>query len=653
MKWMVVFMAFILLLPALFVAADGKYSESPMLKEQVANGELPPVDQRLPERPFVVGPDVLFPKEYLDFQVGKYGGTMRLAHIDWLNEGIFCMEPVMRPNNPDDTAGARPGIVSDLKISPDNKKFTFTIRKGIRWSDGQPLTTEDIRFLFQDVYSNPQSKVPWPQTLLTQGKPGEKPPTWQIVDKYTFTMAYDKPYGILGGMLGSWSFGHRSIFQPSAYLKQFHAKYAPLEQLKPMFKSNMTEWGDLFSTKVLSSWDMVIDPRCIGVPVLTAFRPKEFNQDHLLFERNPYFWMVDTAGNQLPYMDYVDAATLNDMEAVKMRVLSGNVDFALYPALREMSLYLENKDKGNFTILSCYTINNAPALTLNQDYGRGDPNSVWQKMLADTKTRQGFGEALGLAMNHEEMNKTLYFGRNGLPWTTPKEYDPEKAKQILDSIGMDKVDGEGFRLAPDGQRFELAITQTSFGGDPDLVVTADALKGYFEAVGIRTSVKTIQENLWNQLANQNKVMAVIVWSDEPMWPGGVSRDYEPNLKGVWAPLTYTYFTGLTTQGTTASIFSNFEESTGTKLEGFKPFPYMKQYWDIDMARNEFVPSSPEGKAAFARLMKWFGDNYIKIFPTEKSAAIRIVSNRLGNVPKGDKVLPWDRIDYSFEEIFIK
>ncbi len=609
-----------------------KYSQSPMLDTKVAMGELPPVEERLPEEPFVVGPDILVPQEYLDFQVGNYGGTFRLTHITWLNEALFMLEPVLRPNNPIGSKGARPAIVSDFKVNDDNKEFTFTIRKGIKWTDGQLLTTEDVRFLFEDVYSNPDSKVSWPSGLRSQGDPNGVPPKWQIVDDYTFTLSYDKPYGYLVAGLSSWIWGYRIIFQPSDHLKQFHGEYTSIEALQPQFEEGMTEWGDLFAPKILSVWDFLINPNSLGVPTLTAFYPKEMTQDYILWERNPYFWMVDTAGNQLPYFDYVRSAVMNDMETIKLRVLSGNVDFYLYSALRELPLYIQNQDRGDYTILDCFTINNAPMLALNQDYEYDDPNSAWQKIIGDDEKRFAFGTALALAIDHEDVNNTLYFGRNGLPTLTPAEYDPARAKQLLDEMGMDKLDSEGYRLAPDGQRFELKITQTIFGGDPDLVPTAELLKSYFDEVGIRTSVKVIQEQLWYQLSDANEIMACIQWADEPMWPGGISRDYQPSAKGKWATQSWTYW-------------NSVEKS------GRKPPQYLQEFFELDMARNEFVPGSPEGEAAYARLMEWFSHNLPYIFPTQKLAAIRIVSNRLGNVPKQN--LPWDRIDYTFTHLYIK
>jgi len=197
---------------------------------------------------------------------------------------------------------------------------------------------------------------------------------------------------------------------------------------------------------------------------------------------------------------------------------------------------------------------------------------------------------------------------------------------------MEKIDSEGYRFTPDGQKFELAITQTIFGGDPDLIPTAELLKGYFEAVGIRTSVKVIQEQLWHQLADANKIMACIHWADEPMWPGGISRDYQPSAKGKWATQSWIYWN------------SNGES-------GREPPQYLQEFFELDMARNEFTPGSPEGEAAYKRLMEWFSHNMVYIFPTQKLAAIRVVSNRLGNIPKQN--LAWDRIDYTFTHLYVK
>jgi len=610
-----------------------KYSQSPILDTEVAMGKLPSVEERLPEEPFVVGPDILVPEEYLDFEAGKYGGTIRLAYLEWVDPALFCLESILRPNNPVGSKGSRPGIVSDFKMSDDNKDFSFTIRKGIKWSDGVPVTTEDIRFLFEDVYSNPDSRYGWPTELKTQGKPDGAPPEWEIIDKYTFTLSYDLPYGYLHAGLSSWIWGYRIIFQPSHYLKQFHADYTPIEELEARYTEAMKEWGHLFITKVLSVWDFVTNRANLGVPVLTAWIPTEYAQDRITWTRNPYFWMVDTAGNQLPYCDYVQAWKMTDLEAIKLRVLAGNVDFYNQSAIRELPLYIQYQKTGNYTILASGSINNAEMLCLNQDYGYDDPDSTWQKIVGDDEKRHAFGTALALAIDKEDVNKVLYFGWNGLPTTTPSDYDPTKTNQLLDEIGMDKLDSEGFRLGPDGKRFELRITQGLFSGNATLVPLAELLKSYFEEVGVRTSIKVVSDQLYGQLAGSGQIMAVINWADEPMWTGGISRDYQPNSKGNWAQLSWLYY------------------DTGGE-GGRKPPPYMEEYFKLNAARDEFAPGSPQGEAAYKALMNWFSQNLPYIFPTQQLRVIRIVSNRLGNVPLKAE-MPYDRIDHSFIQLFVK
>ena len=201
--------------------------EAPILAEMVAAGELSPLEERLPAEPFVVGPGTIVAEDELpDWRPGSYGGTLRMAHegADW-NPDIFIMmneHLLMAPGIGVDPI--RPNIVRDFEVEDDNKVFTFFLREGLKWSDGEPVTTEDVRFVYEDIYLNEQLTPSFPAKFRAGGSPSGEPMDLEIIDDYTFRISFAEPYGGLLRELSikGWQ-GYTDLMRPSHYLKQFHA----------------------------------------------------------------------------------------------------------------------------------------------------------------------------------------------------------------------------------------------------------------------------------------------------------------------------------------------------------------------------------------------------------------------------------------------
>ena len=171
-KVMVVLLSGILCLIGASSVLGMKYNESPMLKTKVAAGLLPPVEERLPEEPMVVGPGVLVPKGNLDFEVGQYGGTLRSVQPDpeW-NPDIFVMNDENLLSAPGILAeGIMGNIIKSFEVSEDGKVFTFHMRKGLKWSDGVPVTTSDVLFTYEDVLLNDKLTPVFPRWMRAGNK---------------------------------------------------------------------------------------------------------------------------------------------------------------------------------------------------------------------------------------------------------------------------------------------------------------------------------------------------------------------------------------------------------------------------------------------------------------------------------------------------
>lgn len=627
----------VFVLGALFSAAQtfaqpypvpGTFNESPMLEDLVAAGELPPIAERIPTEPFVVGSGVLISEEWLDFEIGNFGGTINLAGLDGFTHEIALALGTSILRAPDQsTENPAPALVSSYEINDDYTKYTMTIREGLKWSDGAPVTTEDVRFRWE-LYNDERIYSSFPTVLRSQDRPDGTPGVLDIVDDLTFSITFDKPYGLFLAQLNSWILDYTMLFSPSHYLKQFHGDYTPVEEIQSLLdREELENWWDLVELKDISHWEMTT-AYAVGVPTLTPWIAEEITSSSVQLVRNPYYWRVDTEGNQLPYIDRVKSDLSNELATINVKTIAGEVDLLTQLAqLPNLPLYRQNAEQAGIDTRLSGSINNPPILFLNHDFDYENPNSAWQQLVQDSR----FGQALALAINHEDVNENLYFGLYTMPTVTPAEFDPEEGGRLLDELGMNETDDQGFRLGPDGTRFELNITFADI--QFDFVPLSELLKSYFEDVKIRTRINVVGEELFYERGGANQLQATIHWSNEPLWSSGMSNDYLPDAKGTWAPETWNWY------------LSNGES-------GRKPPAYLQEFLDIHAARAEFPPESPEGKALFEDLMAWFGEHYMAIWPVGEIRAPTVYAIDLGNVVADG--YPFGRAgDYAMDQLFFK
>lgn len=587
------------------------FIEPPFLADRVAAGELPPIDERLPEQPFVVGPGVLLQEAFMAWEDGQYGGTISIAApfpTGFVN--IAGGAPILRSPS-QSSEESLPNVVSDFSYSDDYTVFHFTIRRGLRWSDGVPVTTEDVRFTFEDLYNDPDVQRGLPSELYTQGNPELPAAQLTIIDDYSFDLTFSEPYGIFVAALNSWIPYYDFILKPSHYLKQFHAGYANQDDLGKLLEENgQTSWVQLLNAKDVAHWS-VGEASALGMPVLNAWVLTEVNENQRVYERNPFFWHVDSSGRQLPYIDRVVNNMSIDSSAQTNAILAGQVTIASggEVALNNMPVYVQNAEKNHLNVFTTGSFNNPLLLFLNHDYQYDVEDGVWQQLIADPDQR--FGQAITAALNPDDINQSVYFGLFGAPDPRYHYHDPALANQLLDELGMDQRGDDGYRLGPDGQPFIFRITHAA--NSPDFDPVAELLKQQLDAVGLHTEIERIDGALFDQRKAANEIMASMMYNDGPAWAGGISRDYQPSSKGPWSPMTW--------------LFIN---SGGT--QGRQPPAYLQQFYDLDASRQEFPPQSDEGKAIFEELMNWFAANFVFIPTTGAKVSANVVDARLRNVP---------------------
>src|SRR5579885_3649829 len=379
------------------------YKEAPSLANLVKAGKLPPIEKRLPENPRVITP--------LE-EIGQYGGTWHHAYqglSDYLGIGKHLEEPLIKWDAPDpNTIRIVPSFVEKWEQSADGTEFTFHLRKGLKWSDGQEVTTDDAKFMVDDVLLN-KDLTPTPPFVLRQ-KVGDKFELAKIdyPDAYTIHVKYPAPFPLLpiqmavggGGMPSGPAF-----LAPSHYLKQFHAKYADQTKLDQLAKSKgLGSWTDLWG----EAGDLTRGPIAFwflnpDLPVVTAWRVQTPPPaDPMVLVRNPYYWAVDPSGQQLPYIDGLENTLYQNNEVLKLWIASGKIDCQIRGLDAGVYTFLkENEKKGDYR-----TLNWRAASTDVVFFSLNAPDPVLAKLF-DTKE---FRQAMNLAVNRDEVLQLVWNG---------------------------------------------------------------------------------------------------------------------------------------------------------------------------------------------------------------------------------------------------
>lgn len=572
------------------------YNEAPMLKALVDTGELPYVEERLPQEPVVIGPGTLMPKEYLDFQIGKYGGSFIGVENSFdlaLREVLFLTSNL----SSEITSG---NIIQDFSVNDDSTVFTFHLRKGLKWSDGYSVTTEDVSFVWEDVLRNKELYPVIPLRFRTGAKSDGELMKLEIVDNYTFRISFSEPYGgFIDQIMQNEFVGYYDLIKPKHYLKRFHIKYTAKEEMKPYLEEEkVDEWYELFQIKDIRFWD-ADTPRAIGFPTLNPWIVVKSPPGMQVLVRNPYYFAVDPEGNQLPYIDKIIGLEVADSEAASLMVMAGEIDQYGTPALAKLPIFKEKEKKGNYRTI----LNDGPgarAFWLNLTYE--DP--VWREIVRDIR----FRKAINMGINRQEIINELYYEIADIPKVVPSEYNAAKANRLLDEMGLDKRDKEGYRLRSDGKTLEIFI---EIGDYFEYINTAPLIVEQLKALGVKASFKILAWSLWGEKWAGNELQFTINWNRANTWRNRLNHDYF--FSNNWAPLWATWY-----------------ETAGK--QGEKPPDWTKKLIEIREEIMKVVPGSPEDKKAMDELYSWYYRNIPNFTYLESPKLLFVVSNKFGNIP---------------------
>ncbi|CAM5775709.1 peptide ABC transporter substrate-binding protein [Labrys miyagiensis] len=489
----------------LLIAAAGLFAtpalavESPLIGPQVAAGKLPPLAERLPKQPLVA--DMLVRKR----TIGQYGGDIRTLVAKPRDLRYITVMGYTRLIGYDEDLNLEPDVLLDV-INEGDRSFTFVLREGHRWSDGAPFTTDDFRFYWEEVALNRELTPAGPPAFLIVD--GEQPKV-EVLDATHIRYSWSRPnprfLPFLAGPRPDW------IYTPAHYLKQFHKNYCDMAKVTAMAKDlQMGSWAALYNKLdapyEASNPDMpTLDPW----KVVTKAPAQQF-----IFERNPYYHRVDPQGQQLPYVDRI-VANVAAAGLFAAKANAGEADL-LFRGITtgDIPMLKGGESWHNYRTLA-WPIAKGSACALYPNQTCNDP--VWRKLNRDVRFRR----ALSLSIDRHVLNNTLWFrrgveGNNTVvlqsalfsdddrkAWAT---YDPKLASRLFDEAGLDKREGSGTRLLPDGRLAELVVEVE--GENNDIIDALEIIGEFWADAGIKMVLKTEDDGALNDRAYAGQTVMV-------------------------------------------------------------------------------------------------------------------------------------------------
>lgn len=582
--------------------------EPPRFEPAVASGALPPVAERVPQEPAVVS------YEGTEKQAGKYGGTLRLLGGSARDTRILVLYGYAR------LVEYTPAfeIVPDIARAVDNEDdrvFTIHLRRGHKWSDGEPFTSEDFRFYWEDMANDPEvSRFGPPKELLVDG---EKPKV-EIIDEITVRYSWSKPNAYFLAALAAAQ--PVEIFRPSHYLKQFHARYAGQEVVDKMAAdAGERNWVSHLYSKDRSYRNDNLDYPTLQPWVLKTQPPS----DRYIFERNPYYYRVDAAGLQLPYIDQV-ALTIASSDLIPAKVASGEADLqGAYLAFSNYTFLKEAEGRSNYQVRRWLATKGA-RVALFPDLNVIDP------VLRELFRKADFRRALSVAIDRDDINNTIFYGvaipsnNTVLPdselfrdeyqtkWT---QYDPDLANQLLDGLGLDKRDAKGIRLLPDGRPLQIVVETA--GEETEQSDVLELVRDHWAKVGVSLFMKPSQREVFYNRINAGETQMSVWWGLE-----------NAMLKASMSPAEFAPLTPDQFQWPLWGLWAETSGQMGEEpdVESVEQLMALNKKWAA-------AETPEEREAVWHEILELWTDQVFTIGIVSGVEQLVVVSNKLKNVPE--------------------
>jgi peptide/nickel transport system substrate-binding protein len=461
--------------------------EAPMLAEQVAAGTLPPLEERLPENPVVSSAP----------ELGVYGGTISFGGggdtpwnpyvpVDFSpSVWALCSTLFTLDANDPKAETLQPDLAERFETSEDGKTITIYLRQGVKWSDGEPFTVDDILFTYNDVIRDPQFTGGQTETLRANTTVGGEPVTMEKVDDYTFQVVMAEPSpGFVRLVFAPMGWDGQFVILPKHEMMDVHPKYNP--------------------AATAEDWNSARLPSQGAIAVLGPWVPVSISGDTQVLERNPYYWWVDQEGRQLPYLDRFVWWNWKDSSTAALAMISGELSVDPFGwGADQVAVLKESEADRPYSVIVFDAVRPGAALMLNYD----TPDESLRSLFRDTR----FKGALNLIIDREPLAEQL--GILYAPYTSPLwpateallppdiaakyhvQEDRDRGLQILDELGIEDTDGDGWREFPAGtpkagQPFEFIVSVAS--EETFRLRAAEEVKYQLEGLGIQVVLNAIE-----------------------------------------------------------------------------------------------------------------------------------------------------------------
>ena len=373
-------------------------SENPAIEALNArifgNAELPPLAERLPAEPLVVAPYRA---------IGGYGGviqgTSRATEAG--TSDLLSVRHVNLVRYADDLQTIVPNVARGWDWNEDFTELTFHLRAGHRWSDGEPFTAHDIAFWYNELILNPGVYETTPSRWLFAGEPA----VVEALDDTTVVFRFPVP---APGILNRFAVDYGQPFQPRHFLGQFMDRHNAEAQARRQelgfageseavnFFYGPSDWKDIPTPLLRDATRIERIGRAV-VPTLESHIVIEDTAQGRRMVANPYFHMVDTAGQQLPYIPEIVETYVPEREVNMLRMINGQVHWKQQAVfLDDFPVLAENAERANITV----ALAPAPGSMTYYAFNRGHNDPVLREVFGDPR----FSVAMSIAMDRDEIN---------------------------------------------------------------------------------------------------------------------------------------------------------------------------------------------------------------------------------------------------------